>query len=499
MRKPLRGLAVAMALVVPLSLPAPAAPAIPKGYVLTDPVIRPTDTSIKEGLSCADANYGWAVVGFLKNNEIGFVQCDMGKKVYIDAFLPKIDQQSLRPLVPTKVPDYSLFAYTPQVYIHPVVSKAKPKTKVSSVKEFSDIKPCRLVEKDNSYPGRPHMASGFPMPSQRAKLDEQLVVQVIPVDFADLRTTSQPATDFLDATTAIENFWERQATNKVDIVFRIPSSYIQLPKKVSEYNLSSKFPNFDGKAYSDYVKAAVEVSDPQVDFTGVDVVILAHTPKASAKQIGTFIAEAGMPGSNLIFQTAEGPIYNTMIQGGDSPRDIHNWMHEFGHMLGVTDSGGVGNMGFDIMLWYGVPELSAWNRFVLGVLQDSQINCVTKASASTHWLRPVAWPGSQLEAVVIPLSESKAIVVESRRRTGYDASLGKESEGALVYTVDTTKSGHTGSGPFTIVGPKRMTKIVMWSLDAPLKKGESVSVEGWKIINLESGSFGDVIKVAKAG
>ena len=487
---------VACSLVVPAAI---AAPAVPKGYVMTDPVVKPVNKKYKEGLSCADANFGWAVVGYLKNNQVGYINCDMGRKKYVVARgLPKIDQKSLRPLVKTAVSSKSLFGYTPQLYIQPVVSKAVPKTEISPTDQFSNITPCRLEEVDNSYPGRPHMASGFPMPIQRAKLDDQLVVQVVPVDFADLRTSSKPATDLKDATTAIEKFWERQSTAKVDIVLRVPNSYIQMPKKVADYNLSSVFPNFDGKAYAAYVDAAVAASDAQIDFTGVDVVILAHTPKATAKQIGTFIAEAGMPGSNLIFETAEGPVYNTMIQGGDTPRDIQNWIHEFGHMLGVTDSGGVGNMGFDVMLWYGVPELTVWNRFVLGVEKDSQINCVTGTDSSTHWIRPVAWPGEQIEGVVIPLSKSKAIVVESRRRTGYDAALGKESEGALVYTVDTSKSGNNGSGPFTIIGPKRMKVIAMWSLDAPLKQGESVVVEGWRISNLESGAFGDVMKVERS-
>ncbi len=492
-------LALAVALIPSLTLSAAPAPAAPTKYVTTDPVERPTNKDWKEGLSCSSANFGWAVVGYLKNNQVGYIKCDMGRKKYVVAQgLPKIDQKSLRPLVKAAVSSKSLFGYTPQLYIQPVVSKAVPTTEISPSGQFSNISPCRLEEVDNSWPGRPHMASGFPMPSQRAKLDDQLVVQVVPVDFADLRTTSKPATDLKDATTAIEKFWERQSTAKVDIVFRIPNGYIQMPKKVSEYNLSSVFPNFDGKAYAAYVDAAVAASDAQIDFTGVDVVILAHTPEATAKQIGTFIAEAGMPGSNLIFETAEGPVYNTMIQGGDTPRDIQNWIHEFGHMLGVTDSGGVGNMGFDVMLWYGVPELTVWNRFVLGVEKDSQINCVSGTESSTHWIRPVAWPGDQIEGAVIPLSKSKAIVIESRRRTGYDAALGKESEGALVYTVDTSKSGNSGSGPFTIIGPKRMKVIAMWSLDAPLKKGESVVVEGWKISNLESGAFGDVVGLERA-
>ena len=40
-----------------------------------------------------------------------------------------------------------------------------------------------------------------------------------------------------------------------------------------------------------------------------------------------------MPGSTLVAKTSEGTVYNTMVQGGDWPRNIQNWIHEFGHML----------------------------------------------------------------------------------------------------------------------------------------------------------------------
>jgi hypothetical protein len=38
-----------------------------------------------------------------------------------------------------------------------------------------------------------------------------------------------------------------------------------------------------------------------------------------------------------------------------------------------------------------------------------------------------------------------------------------------------------------------------WYTDSALKLGESVQVSGWKISVVESGDFGDVVKVEKAG
>ena len=48
--------------------------------------------------------------------------------------------------------------------------------------------------------------------------------------------------------------------------------------------------------------------------------------------------------------------------------------------------------------------------------------------------------------MVVPLTETTALVVESRRKLGYDSRLGKE--GALLYKVDT--SVPTGEGPIVV-------------------------------------------------
>jgi M6 family metalloprotease-like protein len=449
-----------------------------------------------EGESCIGAISGSPVVGFLKNGDPGFISCHQLKvwKKSVGAFA--IDPASRKPLVPALVPSKSVFDTSPMVYIVPEVSNTRPQTELSPVDGFSNIAPCRLVEADTS--GRPHMVSGFPMAANRAVMDSEVVVQVIPVDFADYRSGRSPGEDIADVTKAVADFWSRMSDGKTKITWRVPSSYYSLPKKAAEYNLAGVFPNFVGDSYDSYVQAAVAASDSDINFSDVDIVVVAHTPETPKNTVGTFIAQAGMPGSEMIARTSEKIVYNTLIQGADWPRNTQNWIHEFGHMLGLTDGGASGNMGFDVMLYYGNPELTVWNRFVLGVESDSQLHCKTDTVTSTHLVSPVAWPGDRTEGIVIPLSSSKAIVVESRRRTGYDALLGKESEGALVYEVDTSGSGNYGDGPFTALAPDRMTVIRgIWSMDAPLKNGESISHAGWTITVKETGAYGDVIEVKK--
>ena len=90
------------------------------------------------------------------------------------------------------------------------------------------------------------------------------------------------------------------------------------------------------------------------------------------------------------------------------------------------------------------PEVFAWSRWQLGWLRDTQVTCITSFPTSVQ-LTPLAIPGG-VKVAVVPLTETTALVVESRRILGYDSHLSKE--GTLVYKVDT--SVPTGEGPIVV-------------------------------------------------
>ena len=99
-------------------------------------------------------------------------------------------------------------------------------------------------------------------------------------------------------------------------------------------------------------------------------------------------------------------------------------------------------------------EMLAWHRWQLGWLEPHQIRCVTEPP-TTITLRSVTDPGSGIAMAAIPISDTKQIVIESRRSTGYDrlqllrideggASISQDRSrtygGVLVYTVDSSLS-----------------------------------------------------------
>lgn len=207
-----------------------------------------------------------------------------------------------------------------------------------------------------------------------------------------------------------------------------------------------------------------------------------------------------------MFETDEGRITNVLIRGngtdGDSDRvEVWNWIHEFGHTLGLTDIRNVMDPGnqssaamgiFDVMSAPSAPELLVWHRFLLGMITDEQIRCVQTTDRTSHWIVPVESESSLPKGVVIPLSKTSAIVIESRRRMGFDSLLGTASEGALVYTLDTTIP--YGMSPVNVI-PKATSSDLLWRRDAPLHPGDFIEVGGWRISCVEAGPWGDLVLV----
>jgi hypothetical protein len=203
------------------------------------------------------------------------------------------------------------------------------------------------------------------------------------------------------------------------------------------------------------------------------------------EEIGTFVVH-----TNDIYVTDEGAIPNLIMAGGYYVAS-DTYIHEFGHGLGLTDirdTRDVGNqksdgMYYDVMGSTDHFELLVWNRFLLGFLEDTQLHCKTSQETSTHWLIPVASESKQVKGVVVPINDTEAIIVESRRPIGYDTSLigAPDLIGAVVYTLD-SKIPYKRS-------PVKVVDVLM--------VGESVEVMGYSFKVIESGDFGDVVEIAK--
>lgn len=484
-----------------LKIPKDLAEAVPTGYVETEAIDWKINPDYKVGKPCG-GGFGWQVLGLNSSNQPAYLRCTNpnGGVFRVDNNMVKFDPFTNKPLVPETVPAKTYFGYSPNLYIVPQIVESAPKAAISAG-AFDDYAQCKIAEVED---GSPDKSFGFPLPDYRARLSSDFKILVIPVQFTDHKTANRPADDLADVVSAMSNFYSRAASVPVNLNWTIPDRYFNLGKSIKSYNLGYEFDGTGNfwRVYQPYLQDVIDLVDDQFDFSAYDAVVVEEPRSVTDAEHGMYIPHApGKPGNGGLYSD-EGQIMSLLVTGNDQSRDISNWIHEFGHLLGLPDRNWNMdiNAGFDLMWgWYGAPELSAWTRWLLGILQDDQVDCKTDTAASNHWLRPVAWTGDHQKAVVIPVSDHEVIVVESRRRQGYDALLGKESEGAYVYRVDTSAKMYQPDTKkiVDVIAPARVKLGGGWAMDASLKLGESVTSDGWTITVKETGAFGDVVEVKK--
>jgi M6 family metalloprotease-like protein len=171
--------------------------------------------------------------------------------------------------------------------------------------------------------------------------------------------------------------------------------------------------------------------------------------------------------------------------------------HELGHTFGLPDLypyNGVGfrytgNFGLMGNIYESVIELFAWERWLLSWLDDTQVVCLNGREVKAV-LNPVSVFGGQ-KMIVIPLSDTRALVVEVRRRGGFDEKLSKE--GPLAYVVDTNQQNGYGGIKIVPINEDDWSKS-----SAPLDIGKTIEFEGITISYLSRSTYGDEILVFRS-
>jgi hypothetical protein len=150
---------------------------------------------------------------------------------------------------------------------------------------------------------------------------------------------------------------------------------------------------------------------------------------------------------------------------------------------------------YDIMNWAGGAgvEMTAWSRWIAHLISDNQMRCLP-ATSTTTLLKPIEDLNNDVKGLVVPISESQAIVIENRAAKGFDKTLVEGARGVIVYFVDT--SIQNGNGPVKLVRKSGSEEI--WFQDNALKVGQSLNHLGYSIKVV--GNSGDqlYVEVSKA-
>ena len=387
------------------------------------------------------------------------------------------------------------------------------------------------------------VTAGFPLPSWAPSAAQRLRVAVVFAEFPDAtasRTTREEAELGLPY---MEKYLEDVSYGRLDIVTTARHGWLRLPAEYGSYVTEvadddrGEAPDAETRNLFDEVAALAEDS---ADFADADVFFVVFP----SEHFGGGIAGGSVTADGNEMQIAAANIFRT---GSGWPS--RGWgptaAHEVGHALGLTDlypygdqhqpptsndpewvrtvfgrmnlesyfpaspedprlqetrrhADGTTTTSFTTLLVY--EEMLAWSRWQLGWLADHEVLCVTDAAATVD-LDPVASPRGGVVMAVIPLGAGKVLVVESRRRLGYDAArsftetAGPQSpttrvmrpgllvEGVLAYTV--TPSLGAGDLPIKVAGDSGDGLLDGFPL---LQVGDAVTVDGYTVsVTADSG------------
>jgi M6 family metalloprotease-like protein len=346
------------------------------------------------------------------------------------------------------------------------------------------IENCKLASGDFGK-----RTSSFPISDyNQSNTAGKIRIALIFVDFPDAVANADAESYFNKISTKVSAVYREMSYGQLTVEFvRVPG-WIRMSKESLKYNVMQNAKSYESSVR--YVNEALTIADRSVDMTGVTSVAVFAVESAPG------VAGDYKWGLDEPLITGEGSKITSLIVTGGQWW-LTNWeplvvAHEFGHVLGLQDlyskneddrSPFVGD--FDLMSNASedsaAPSLLGWDRWRLGWISDASVVCVKPTAENRITLSPLQTGKGTLLAVV-PLSATRALVMESRHPIGIDSKLA--TSGVLVYIVDTSID--------TTEGPMRVQLAPNATLDdALLEVGEYLKAAGWTVSVTRNEAWGN--------
>jgi hypothetical protein len=432
------------------------------------------------------------------------------------------------PKVPAAWKKYQDFTWNypacpiPYRYVSGKLTSKTPKTAQSDRAELLGADQCMIANYWGSQRGK--QARG-------EILGPNYTLQFVPFQTPDYKVKSNPQKDYKDWIKAMEDVMNKQSDLPFNFKIIVPDKYFMIPNTLKSYDVGDHWlstgstsgqnthPDEAIPNYLRLVQDVVAVADPAIDFSKSNHMWVVGPPNTKRKDLMNF---------NLFdstIQTQEKLVrrlyvtdhpYNFDVGSREQNKKKYgNWvanykfngsgalgqMHEWGHSSGTfTTFNQVFGQPNESMKWSIMFEKdSDWlalHKWILQMISEDQVRCAPKDKVTTHWLKPSTIKGGYEKLLMVPLSGSDYIAVESVRPYGYSYKIPKCQQGALVYVASRYGQGwneKTIHVPSTT--PKKKCPGQSISEKGALIKGDSVSYGGVKITVVEAGDFGDVIKI----
>jgi len=381
-----------------------------------------------------------------------------------------------------------------RVWVKPTASNAKtngtkttvpvgPAPTVSSDSAFASTNECKLKSFDapNSI--------GFPRPSFRGSMTNPRIL-MIPVQFSDTGNNGRNYKEIVDMTAKQADFYRKQSLGRLNM------TYVWTPT-----DPATGKPTILKVPYSASDEGLVGICD-KCDRTELMTRILSHTPVSwnlpSYEVVVAMLDDRRISVVGVAFRhspeytnvqawhrpipSPSGPVHASMIT---TPSLIP---HEMGHsLLGFIDLYDFSypardfTKGWDIMGTGSTGEQSdsffGWHKWISAWFDDHQVDCVTAAGTTVHYLDDIDAANAANKMVVVRKDAKTAVVAEAR------------TERVVVYRVLMDAWG--GSGPI-ITNDATSFKVNP-------KVGDTVVESGVKFKILDCRGGGCTVEVTNPG
>ena len=358
-------------------------------------------------------------------------------------------------------------------------------------------------------PGNDGVKSGFPAAPPLYQSSGVVTWALIPLDFVDLPGESGFLSRVQGQMDYASDWAEMSSEGRLKIEWKVQQNWIRLPGLSKDYAIPVTDNNgFGSSAQQSVWTRAITEADKYFDFTGVQAVqfILPEGQK---------IIEYGIKGNAWFdvvknFKTNEGTrielfsIPSTFSEEINSGRNYWSWwMYHFAVGLGVAKYGG-SRIASPFMSYLiqgsteGERELGGWIRFLIGWMSEDRVYCRTATNLSKLELSLVPLNDNKSQGIklaVIPLSQTKALILESRRVTKFSCTTRTERNGVLAYIYDSTL-GHQDEY-FQPIAPggrevESYSCYANRTVDFLLHEGDTVTFQGITIEMLKHGDYDQI-------
>ena len=323
-------------------------------------------------------------------------------------------------------------------------------------------------------------------------------VQLLAIEFPGALGTSAELIAAEKEIAEFNKWFEFTSRGALSFNWQFPKQWLRMSKETAQYRLQKG----DRATVIPMAQEVVSIADPFVDFTNSDFVFVLFP-----KSIKLGVPDLGM--HNWRVETNEGPVKN--LFGGSEY--FYNrgfelwsfWIHEWGHPMGLAGHAPRSNISIMDNQNGNSVMLNVWDTFFSGWMGSDELYCMPIEEKSKEiTLIPLERLQRGPRGVIVPISATNALVVESHRAEGWGKRIsGTASYGVSVYWIDTTSdtNRYVGTDGFidSDLGEKWADHVVPSGGTRPfdlLFKDDKVTYRGVTVEFVKTGDY-DTVRITK--